>query len=548
MRVVNQRYTGTIKWINPDKRFGFVSVDDGEEDVFVHHSDIKGEGKRLGQNQRIEFTFSSEGGTSRAREVTDLDGTPLQPTPAQCSCPHRTILLSGLKKSFLRREQPGHGTEEGPIRTLLMALNNSGVAAVNWIVFYRSRTALVEYATGQDAEKVVEYCFTHPLVVPGAAWRKCEDLVVVSAGNQPYKPEKVKRSTEDQRCVQKAVADCISSMVKEVVKRESEENRVRRAIERKQHQALLRELAKQAGGKVREDVCWDFVMANGRPEGCKRGDSCKFVHELVPVHLMPLALRHFTVHGDTFPEQREAHAEKESVNAGLVEASAGLANKKCLVLDGAQCNSTKALLGCKQQQRQKEDVVVPNSCTQTYLAIKAAGLCLPYLGSLRAFIDENAAKQSQTTADEPSQLLLHFRPTRHWRFGLVYLDYCSSLDAGFRSIEKNPKEDIRALFESGSLDTDTGNAVLAVTVAVKTKNTPDGCCNSDDADACGHRSKAAEVALKQVVVGIAADNALKATTLRSFEFAKTTVCLFLISRPLEAAAGVGEEGGDLGAS
>lgn len=47
--------TGTVKWFNPDKGFGFISREDGE-DVFVHFSAIQGEGYRnLEENQKVEF-------------------------------------------------------------------------------------------------------------------------------------------------------------------------------------------------------------------------------------------------------------------------------------------------------------------------------------------------------------------------------------------------------------------------------------------------------------------------------------------------------------
>ena len=48
--------TGTVKWFNDSKGFGFLTRDDGEKDVFVHHSAILGTGfKSLTEGQRVEF-------------------------------------------------------------------------------------------------------------------------------------------------------------------------------------------------------------------------------------------------------------------------------------------------------------------------------------------------------------------------------------------------------------------------------------------------------------------------------------------------------------
>jgi len=48
--------TGTVKWFNSEKGFGFISQDDGGPDVFVHFSAITGNGYRnLEENQKVEF-------------------------------------------------------------------------------------------------------------------------------------------------------------------------------------------------------------------------------------------------------------------------------------------------------------------------------------------------------------------------------------------------------------------------------------------------------------------------------------------------------------
>ena len=47
---------GTVKWFNAEKGFGFISQDDGGNDVFVHHSEIDASGFRsLDEGQRVQF-------------------------------------------------------------------------------------------------------------------------------------------------------------------------------------------------------------------------------------------------------------------------------------------------------------------------------------------------------------------------------------------------------------------------------------------------------------------------------------------------------------
>ena len=48
--------TGTVKWFNGDKGFGFITPDDGSKDLFVHHSEIQMSGyKSLNENQKVEY-------------------------------------------------------------------------------------------------------------------------------------------------------------------------------------------------------------------------------------------------------------------------------------------------------------------------------------------------------------------------------------------------------------------------------------------------------------------------------------------------------------
>jgi CspA family cold shock protein len=51
--------TGSVKWFNSEKGFGFITQDDGGADVFVHHTAIEGSGyKNLEEGQHVQFEIT----------------------------------------------------------------------------------------------------------------------------------------------------------------------------------------------------------------------------------------------------------------------------------------------------------------------------------------------------------------------------------------------------------------------------------------------------------------------------------------------------------
>ena len=64
--------TGTVKWFNADKGFGFIEVEGGK-DVFVHFSAIVGDGyKSLDEGQRVEFNIAQGNRGPQAENVVKL--------------------------------------------------------------------------------------------------------------------------------------------------------------------------------------------------------------------------------------------------------------------------------------------------------------------------------------------------------------------------------------------------------------------------------------------------------------------------------------------
>jgi CspA family cold shock protein len=65
-----ERQTGTVKWFNNTKGYGFISRDNGD-DVFVHYNSIQGEGYRsLEEGQKVEFDVVEGDKGLKAENVT----------------------------------------------------------------------------------------------------------------------------------------------------------------------------------------------------------------------------------------------------------------------------------------------------------------------------------------------------------------------------------------------------------------------------------------------------------------------------------------------
>ena len=65
--------TGTVKWFNDSKEYGFISPEDAGKDLFVHHSAIAGDGfKSLTEGAKVEFEAAEGPKGPEAKNVVQL--------------------------------------------------------------------------------------------------------------------------------------------------------------------------------------------------------------------------------------------------------------------------------------------------------------------------------------------------------------------------------------------------------------------------------------------------------------------------------------------
>jgi len=111
------RLRGSVKWFDPEKGWGFIRLDDGDE-VFVHHSDIQGSGFRsLKDGAEVELAVERADRGPRARNVVPIGARATEPDAS--SRETRSATESGGRRrgagrSRARsadREQPGRNSE-----------------------------------------------------------------------------------------------------------------------------------------------------------------------------------------------------------------------------------------------------------------------------------------------------------------------------------------------------------------------------------------------------------------------------------------------------
>ncbi|MCP8898807.1 cold-shock protein [Gilvimarinus xylanilyticus] len=70
---MSDRLSGTVKWFNNARGYGFITRGEGSEDVFVHYRNIRGEGYRsLAEGQNVEFSVQEGDKGLQADDVIQL--------------------------------------------------------------------------------------------------------------------------------------------------------------------------------------------------------------------------------------------------------------------------------------------------------------------------------------------------------------------------------------------------------------------------------------------------------------------------------------------
>jgi CspA family cold shock protein len=72
---MSNRYNGTVKWFNSEKGFGFIQLEDGSKDIFVHFREVKSNGYErvsLKDGQKVSFEIGSNEKGDFAKDVENI--------------------------------------------------------------------------------------------------------------------------------------------------------------------------------------------------------------------------------------------------------------------------------------------------------------------------------------------------------------------------------------------------------------------------------------------------------------------------------------------
>lgn len=108
--MAGKRATGTVKWFSSEKGYGFITPNDGSEDVFVHQTEIKSSGFRtLGEGEEVEFDIVQENGRSKASHVTGPAGADVKGGDGDRQAPRRDNYGGGGGGGYQQRGGGGGG-------------------------------------------------------------------------------------------------------------------------------------------------------------------------------------------------------------------------------------------------------------------------------------------------------------------------------------------------------------------------------------------------------------------------------------------------------
>jgi len=107
--------TGTVKWFNSQKGFGFITPDDGGEDLFVHQSAIYADGFRtLNQDEPVAYNVIQEGDKLKAIDVTAPDGSFVKGDGGRPGAGGRAAKVEPRK--WPEGTEPSEGKEVGTVK------------------------------------------------------------------------------------------------------------------------------------------------------------------------------------------------------------------------------------------------------------------------------------------------------------------------------------------------------------------------------------------------------------------------------------------------